>query len=193
MGTRTNEKSPIMQIDFVGSNFYTYREAVEIVPRIWRTAKPFLGQPTAIRCQGRTKLGNAIKSYFVNHVESVYDAYCEHPGDALVFIARRSSDRLRRPKTMFDVPTLSICAWTGMILDAINISATKFCQVYGWKEGDVLENPEHKTVLRINQIKKDKVIGQRANEYAEKFGDEMEIFPNERYIRIGNTQEILGR
>jgi hypothetical protein len=173
-----------VRIDIYGPSHCNYFVAKAAAKSIDNAISLFFGQPKEIRLHNRwtekNTFNDAIKSHY-QHRASVQAITLEE-SDAEVFWFVHED----RVPTLPFTPKRAISMVKDKVVRSWGISAVKFCEVYGWQVGDVLECMDEPIVLKIETIDQSTgtVYGGRCNEFQQDFGAVQEIFPNFRFRKV---------
>ena len=170
-----------MRIDIYGPSRCSYLIAKLAAKAIDKVIVQYFGQPKEVRTYGNNTFGNVIKSHFQNR--AVWSHIDKEKPDAQVWWY---SQELKNRFLPLDEEIQTISMVKDQIVDTRNIPASKFCEVYGWQAGDVVECTEEAVVLKIETVShfSSIVYGRRCNQFEQDFGDVQEIFPDYRYRKV---------
>jgi hypothetical protein len=174
-----------VRIDIYGPSRCNYFVAKAAAKSIDNAITLFFGQPKEIRLHNRwtekNTFNDAIKSHY-QHRASIQSISIDAEPDAEVFWFVHAD----RVPTLPFTPKRAISMVKDKIVRSWGISAAKFCEVYGWQVGDVLECNDEPIVLKIETIDQSTgtVYGGRCNEFQQDFGTVQEIFPDFRFRKV---------
>jgi hypothetical protein len=170
-----------VRIDIYGPSHCNYFVAKAAAKSIDNAISLFFGQPKEIRTYSNCTFSNAVKSQFQNRCY-VSEIDTEHSDGEVYWYAKRM--QYNHLPLVDNVPALALVR--DKIVETHGISAAKFCEVYGWQVGDVLECTDEPIVLKIETIDQSTgtVYGGRCNEFQQDFGSVQEIFPDFRFRKV---------
>jgi hypothetical protein len=170
-----------VRIDIYGPSHCNYFVAKAAAKSIDNVISLFFGQPKEIRTYGNNTFCNAIKSHFQH--KAIWSSIDREPGDAEIFWYAKRMQYNHLP-LVDNVPALALVR--DRVVETYGISSAKFCEVYGWQVGDVLECTDEPIVLKVETIDQSTgtVYGGRCNEFQQDFGAVQEIFPDFRFRKV---------
>lgn len=170
-----------MRIDIYGPSHCNYFVAKAAAKSIDNAISLFFGQPKEIRTYGNNAFSNAVKSQF--QYKAIWSSIDLEQADAEIYWYSKLM-RYNHLPMVDDVPALALVR--DRVVETHGISAAKFCEVYGWQVGDVLECTDEPIVLKIETIDQSTgtVYGGRCNEFQQDFGAVQEIFPDFRFRKV---------
>ena len=174
-----------MRIDIYGPKHCNYFIAKAAAKSIDNAISLFFGQPKEIRLHNRwtekNTFNDAIKSHY-QHRAIIQAISIDAEPDAEVFWFAQ----LSRVHNLPFKPKCAIAMVRDRVVQTHGISSAKFCEVYGWQVGDVLECTDEPIVLKIETIDQSTgtVYGGRCNEFQQDFGAVQEIYPDFRFRKV---------
>ena len=170
-----------MRIDIYGPSHCNYFVAKAAAKEIDLFMRMYFGTPCEIRCDGDFTFSKAVRSHF-QHKTKVVESQYFNPDAEIYWYAKRM--RYNHLPLVDDVPALALVR--DRVVETHGISAAKFCEVYGWQVGDVLECTDEPIVLKIETIDQSTgtVYGGRCNEFQQDFGAVQEIYPDFRFRKV---------
>ena len=170
-----------MRIDIYGPSHCNYFVAKAAAKSIDNAISLFFGQPKEIRTYSDCTFSKAVKSQFQNKAATL--ELNSDKADAEIYWYAKHM-RYNHLPMVDDVPALALVR--DRVVETHGISAAKFCEVYGWQVGDVLECNDEPIVLKIETIDQSTgtVYGGRCNEFQQDFGTVQEIFPDFRFRKV---------
>jgi hypothetical protein len=170
-----------VRIDIYGPSHCNYFVAKAAAKSIDNAISLFFGQPKEIRTHGDCTFSKAVKSHFQNRC--TISEIDNDQGDAEIYWYLKHM-RYSYVPMVDDAPALALVR--DKVVETHGISSAKFCEVYGWQEGDVVECIDEPVVLKIETICKSTgtVYGGRCNAFEQDFSQVQEIFPDFRFRKV---------
>lgn len=170
-----------MRIDIYGPSHCNYFVAKAAAKSIDNAISLFFGQPKEIRTHDDCIFSKAVKSHFQNRC--TISEIDQSQSDSEIYWYSKFMRYSHLPM-VGDVPALALVR--DKVVEAYGISSAKFCEVYGWQEGDVVECIDEPVVLKIETICRSTgtVYGGRCNAFEQDFSQVQEIFPDFRFRKV---------